>query len=105
MAQDIKVGSNVKVTVVKDVTNEAARKTIARILAKDADIAAEHKRLRKSRDRHLRLEARGGREWAVRVIKQHPIQGKSGETGTVLATVDVINDLNSVKKFVEVSAT
>lgn len=104
MLDKITPGSRVNVKIVKQPTNTAAAKTLVRVLSKDQDVTAENKRLRKSRDRHFRTHQRGGRQWAVRVVKQRPVRGEVGEAGTVTATHDVINDLRSVERFVEVSA-
>ena len=98
---DIDPGSQVHVKITKTPTNEAARKTLRRVLNKDPDVKREHRRLEKVRASNLRHKTRGGRPWAIRVPKQYPVEGKAGESGTVLATVDVIRDLESVGPFVE----
>ena len=40
----------------------------------------------------------------VAAVYPHPVKGDVGESGTILASPDVITDLNSVERFVEVSA-
>jgi hypothetical protein len=99
---DIAPGTRVNVKVTKPPTNAAAAKTIARVLSKDATVKAHNKRLAKHRKNHTPSKQRGGREWFQRIVKQHPVEGKVGESGTVTATVDVLNDLASVSRFVEV---
>ena len=99
---DIPAGSDITVKVTRVPTSAAARKTIVRVLSKDADAKAENERLRKTRAKNLRLAARGGRQWAIRVPKQHPVTATPGSEGTLRATADVLRDLGSVERFVEV---
>jgi len=103
---DITPGSTVRVKIVKAPTNASARKTLVRILSKDADVIAENKRHKKVRKSNQTHSPRGGRwrVWEGRLAKQRPVEGKVGETGTILAAPDVLTDLKSVDKFVEVTA-
>lgn len=103
---DITPGSTVNIKIVKDPTSVSARKTLVRILSKDAQVVAENKRLKKVRATNQTHSPRGGRwrVWEGRLPKQHPVKGAIGETGTVLASPDVLTDLKSVERFVEVSA-
>ena len=96
-------GSQIQVKVVKHPTSAAAAKTLVRVLSKDESIKAENKRLRKSRDRHFRAKRRGGRDYNLYVVKQRPVEGAVGETGTVIASSDVLTDLRSVSRFIEVA--
>lgn len=102
MLDKIAPGTRVKVSITKQPTSAAAAKTLVRVLSKDRAIEAENKRLRRVRDRHLRITRRGGRPWAIRVTKQHPVKARPGESGTLIATVDVLRDLASVRRFIEV---
>ncbi len=102
MLDQIKPGSQVKVQVVKRPTNTAARKTLVRVLSKDPAIQAEHKRLRKVRAARYNPQMRGGRLYGGQMIKLHPIKGELGDSGRLTATVDVLTDLRSVQRFVEV---
>lgn len=101
--ESIKPGTHIDIKVVKRPTNAAGVKTLVRVLRKDREAMREDRRLRDARERNTRHEQRGGRQWAVRVPAQRPVQAEAGETGRVLASVDVIRDLQSVEKFVEVS--
>jgi hypothetical protein len=103
MAQNIAPGTRVNITIVKQPASVAAAKTLVRLLSKDPLVVAENKRHEEIRRTHLRHQQRGGRQWAVRVIKQRPVTGSVGETGTLLATVDVLRDLGSVQRFVQVT--
>ncbi len=103
--KDITPGSKVTVKVVKTPTNEAAVKTIERVLMKSPEMKAEDARLKRARENNVRNEMRGGRIYPRRVPKQHPIKAVIGDQQTITATNDVIRDLKSVERFVEVSAS
>jgi len=104
MLDKIKLGTTVQVKVATRPTNAAATKTIKRILAKSPEIAAEQRRIEKVRKSQYNPGRRGGRLYGGRQVKIHPVKGVVGESGTVVATVDVITDLKSVSRFVEVTA-
>lgn len=99
-------GTTVNIKIVKQPASASARKTLVRLLSKDAEVIAENKRLKRVRKTNQTHSPRGGRwrVWEGRLPKQRPVSGTLGETGTILATVDVLTDLNSVERFVEVSA-
>jgi len=103
MLENIETGQKVRVKVARQPTNAAARKTLARLLAKDPQIAAEQQRRKEVRDTHKHVRTRAGRPWIVRPEKKPAITGDRGEAGTIRATYDVLKDLKSVEKFVEVS--
>ena len=103
MLDKITPGSRVNVKIVKQPTNAAASKTLVRVLSKDPAITAENKRLRKVRDTHYNPQMRGGRLYGGRMIKLRPVKGRLGEGGTLTATTDVLNDLRSVARFVDVT--
>jgi len=103
MLEKITLGSRVNVKVVKQPTNIAASKTLVRVLSKDPVITAENKRLRKVRDSHYNPSMRGGRLYGGRMIKLRPVKGRLGESGTLVATADVLTDLRSVARFIDVT--
>ena len=96
-------GSAVSVRVVKTPSSEAAAKTIVRILSKDPSIQATNKRYRKLRKIHYRPRMRGGRLYGGRMIKMRAVKPEIGAIGQVVASVDVLRDLKSVSRFVEVA--
>lgn len=100
---DIQPGSQIKITVTRRPTSAASTKTVVRLLSKDQKIKQENARLKVTRINHYRQTRRGGRFWDVNVVKQHPVQGLPGESGVITATLDVLTDLKSVQKFVEVA--
>lgn len=103
MLDKIAPGSKVQVKIVKRPTNAAASKTIVRLLSKDKSVKKDNERLRKARQTHFRQNRRGGRFWDVNVVKQHPVAAEPGTSKTIVATLDVLTDLKSVSRFVEVT--
>ena len=103
MLEKIALGSRVNVKVIKRPTNIAASKTLVRVLSKDPVITAENKRLRKVRDSNYKPSMRGGRLYGGRMVKLRPVKGQLGESGTLTATADVLTDLRSVARFVDVT--
>ncbi len=103
MFDQLTPGTSVLVKIVKRPTNLAARKTLVRVLNKDLAVRAENKRLRKVRTSNHAPRMRGGRWYGGRMIKHHPVKGCPGESGTICATPDVIADLRSVQRFVQVT--
>ncbi len=103
MLDKIATGSKVNVKIVKQPTNAAAVRTLMRVLAKDPVVYTEHDRQAKIRKKHFSPSRRAGRLWGGQVVKQHPIKGRVGEAGTILATTSVLRDLNSVQRFIEVT--
>ena len=101
---DIAPGSQISVKVTKRPTNASATKTIVRVLSKDEGVAAQNKKLAKIRREQYSPRMRGGRLYSGRQVKLRRIKGEMGEAGTVIATVDVLRDLKSVEKFVELSS-
>lgn len=102
---DITPGTTVNIKIIKQPASDGARKTLVRLLSKDPEVVAENKRLKKVRKTNQTHSPRGGRwrVWEGRLAKQRPVTGNLGESGTILASVDVLTDLNSVDKYVEVS--
>jgi hypothetical protein len=97
-------GSTVQVKVVKQPTSAAATKTLVRVLSKDPAAQKEEAHLTRVRAKGIQWKQRGGRPWPNRMVKQRRLTGKPGEEGTILATVDVLRDLGSLERFVEVKA-
>jgi len=102
---DIAPGSTVQVTVKQAPTNEAAAKTLVRILSKDAVAKANDKRLRQARKDHKVVRVRSGRPWAVLVPKQPTILPEVGVTGTIVADYQTLKDLASVERFIDVATS
>lgn len=103
MPQNIAPGDAIRVKVVKQPTNDAARKTLVRLLSKDPAARKADALQRKVRQANFRTKQRGGRVWEHRPVKQRLVRGDVGETGALTATLDVLRDLASVQRFVEVT--
>ena len=104
MPADIAPGSMVNVTVTKRPTNEAAAKTLSRLFAKTPEnrrLRGRRKVLRASNSHDIR---RGGRPWEVVPKAPRLIQPGAGDSCTIRATVDVIRDLGSVSRFVQIKS-
>ncbi|MEM8738301.1 MAG: hypothetical protein AAGG38_07465 [Planctomycetota bacterium] len=102
---DVSPGSKINLKIVKQPTNAAAIKTLTRLLSKDPAVVAENKRHAKIRKKSQWMSSRGGRWriWESRLAKQRPVTGALGEEGVIVASVDVLKDLPSVSRFVEIS--
>ncbi len=98
---DIKPGQKVAVEIKKAPTGEAARKTLLRVCGKDAEVAKCHRTMKRKRP-SLQMWQRGGRQWRHRMKTRSPVQLTAGAKYAVLATVDVIRDLQSVDRWVDV---
>lgn len=103
MLDNIQTGQKVHVKIARQPTNAAARKTLARLLANDPQIAAEERRRKDVRQANKHTRTRAGRPWIVRPVRKPSVRGHLGEAGTITASYDVIKDLKSVAKFIEVS--
>lgn len=101
MALDLKPGGTLKVTVSKQITRAAARKTIERLFMKDKAVAQPI--ATRSRNFKELPKRRGGQIWTKRPNKVHPELNK-GASANVLATPQHIRDLNSVADFVDVKS-
>ncbi len=99
-------GTKINLKIVKQPTSAGASKTLMRLLSKDPSVIAENKRHAKIRKKAKTMSPRGGRwrVWESRLAKQHPVTGALGEEGTIIASYDVLKDLPSVERFIEVTA-
>jgi hypothetical protein len=102
MTAKIEPGSRISVTVKKNPTNEAAAKTLSRLFAKDP----AHRKTRTFRKKLLRsaveVRRRGGRPWEVRSKAPRLVQPVAGDACNVLVTVDMLGDIASVRRFIDV---
>ena len=99
-SKQIKPGQwiNVKITSVPKAAKN--RKTMIRLFEKDENVHAERKRL--NRARPFVTRTRGGRPWECRPQRLDVVEIKPGVTYKVFASVDVLRELQSVEKFVDV---
>jgi len=99
MAIDLKPGNTVRVTINKNITRAAARKTLERLFMQDKTVAKPLDR--RSRNFIPLPKRRGGQIWTKRPNKAHPSLDK-GAAATIEATPQSIKDLRSVEDFIEV---
>jgi hypothetical protein len=96
---DIAPGTKVTVKVTSTIKNAAAAKTLGRLFLKDPAIAARRRKTPKD----VVLHQRGGRMWRQKAKGTVCRPPALGQSATLVATVDVIRDLASVSRFVDVS--
>ncbi len=99
---DIAPGSLVRVQITTAPRTESARKTLARVCAKDA-AANRQKRWRKQHRPSLQQWRRGGRTWNHRMKSRLPVVLDVGRSYTLQASLDVIRDLESVERWISVT--
>lgn len=100
---NIQPGTNVSVQITKLPTNAAARKTLVRVCCKDPAIVIQRRRQQDRRPSH-EFWRRGGNQWNHRMKTIPPVSLRVGASYAVRATLDVLRDLDSIKRFVKVSA-
>src|ERR1700742_2801828 len=100
MANELKTGQTVKVTISKSINRESARKTIERIFMKDNSVSDPLDA--RSKNFIPLPKRRGGCIWTKRVNKVHPALVQ-GATASIVATPQAIKDLKSVETFVDVA--
>ena len=105
MAQlaDIQPGAQIHLKVVHQPTSAGAAKTLARLLNKDPKMVRENRELKTILKRRFAPITWGGRPFSGRMVKLHRHRGDLGEEGTIRASVDVLRDLGSVARFVEIT--
>lgn len=100
---DIKPGQTVTVEVVRTPPRAASRKTLARVFRKDPQVARQQRWTTRHRPSWQETR-RGGRMWHHQMRTTPPVTLASGSRYTVLATLDVIRDLQSVGDCIKVTA-
>ena len=99
MAIDLKPGKTVRVTINKNITRAAARKTLERLFLTDKEVKKPIQR--RSRNFIELPKRRGGQIWTKRPNKVHPTLDK-GAAATIRTTPQLIKDLRSVEDFIQV---
>jgi hypothetical protein len=100
---DIRPGTTVTVEITAPPRNEPARKTLQRLFRRDPQGLREHRRQKRQRP-SWQTWRRGGRMWHHQMKAKPPMQLVPGCRLSLLATVDTIRDLQSVQRFVKVTA-
>jgi hypothetical protein len=99
MANEMKPGQPIRVTINKTVNRASARKTLERLFMKDKSVSRPL--ATRSRNFKAQPKRRGGTIWTKRPNKIHP-DLKKGDTATFTATPQFLRDLKSVSDFVDV---
>ena len=100
MPIDVTPGASVRVTISKNISRDAARKTIERLFLSDKAFAKPlETRAKNFKEMPKR---RGGQIWTKRPNKLHPDLAR-GVSATIKATPQHLKDLASVEDFVEVN--
>ena len=100
MAIEAKPGQTVRITVTKNISREAARKTLIRLFMTDKAITGPlHAR---SRNFKALPKRRGGTIWTKRPNKIFPNLNR-GAAATIKATTQSLKDLASVSDLLDIS--
>jgi hypothetical protein len=99
---DIAAGRKVQIEITSAPKSAAACKTLTRICAKDPAIRRAQ-RDRKRKRPSWETWRRGGKMWHHQMKSVSPIKLEAGAKFTVAATVDVLRELESVKRHVSLS--
>jgi len=100
MATDLKPGQSIRVTISRDITRAAARKTIERLFMKDKSIRTPL--AVRSRNFKELPKRRGGCIWTKRPNKIHADLSK-GVSANFKTTPQNVRDLASVADFVTIA--
>ncbi len=102
MADNLKPGSDIKITITKTPQTKAARETVRRLMLS----ATEHRTAMAHANNTRRINAdwrsRAGRLWNNRPKVARVILGRKGETSTIKYRPQIANDLRSVERFISV---
>ena len=96
---ELKPGSKVKVTVTSGSCSESASKTLARLFLKDPTVGKSRRRKAKP----VRPRIRAGRVWQGRPRGSVAARPRKGDSCELVCTLDVLRDLGSVDRYVEVT--
>ncbi len=99
---NVQPGQTVSVEVVRTPPTAAARKTLTRLFRRDPQIRRRERRLKAKRP-SWQTWRRGGRMWHHQMKSTAPVRLAAGERCALLATVDVLRDLESVGSCVRVT--
>lgn len=96
------LGGNVIIEITKVPAAQAARKTLVRLCRKDPRIVRHHRQQQDKRPSWERWR-RGGKMWHHQMRTKPAVSIAAGQTFRIRATLDVLRDLESVKRFVKVA--
>ena len=94
-------GTQIQVELTALPASDAAAKTLVRLFRKDIRVARHHRQQQSKRPSWEEWR-RGNMTWHHQMKTQPAVQLKVGARYSFRATIDVLRDLNSVKRFVSV---
>ena len=94
-------GQTVAIELVATPRNAAARKTLTRLWRHDPAVSRQQ-RLQKRKRPSWTTWRRGGRLWHHQMRTKPPVELTPGQRLTVVASIDVIRDLASVRRWVKI---
>ncbi|MEW6252999.1 MAG: hypothetical protein AB1716_20365 [Planctomycetota bacterium] len=100
---EIAPGQTVSIELTSVPRNAAARKTLVRLFARDAAVVRD-KRWQQRHRPSWQQWRRGGNIWHHQMKTKPPVTLAAGRQVALQATVDVIRDLQSVQRWVKVTA-
>ena len=101
MGSEIKPGQWINVKVTAEPRAAASIKTMLRLFEQDQQVKDERKR--GVRARPVRSHIRGGRDWYVRPSRLRVVKTTPGSAYKIFASVDVLRDLASLDRYVEIT--
>lgn len=102
MATDIQPGQWVNVKITGEPRSEAARKTMIRLFRMDPEVMRERRRFVRSRP--VQWARRGGRLWGNRPPKLQAVHTTTGASYRIFASVDILRDLRSIARYVNITS-
>lgn len=99
---EIAPGQRISVEVVAQPRNSAARKTLTRVFRNDPDVARRSRAMVRHRPSWEQWR-RGGNQWHHQMKSRVLFSIANGARFTLLATVDVLRDLESVGRCVRIT--
>lgn len=104
MLANFKPGQTIRCTIVKAPRARAARKTVERLMWRDADTARGLRKSHHVRQRSTIIYNRGNRDWVKRQKCARIVKVVRGQDWTMTYHHDLANDLASVRQYVQVAA-
>lgn len=98
---NIAPGSKIVLEIVKNPTNEGARKTLVRLARKDPTVVRYHRKQQQKRPSWEEWR-RGAMTWHHQMKSRAAVSITRGAKYNITATVDVLRDLASVERFVKI---
>jgi hypothetical protein len=103
-AETIIQNTEMTFTIVKEPTRPAARKTIERLMWMQPQVKRDHSMLqRRRKQKDIKYTIRAGRVWFDRPRATRTVRVERGASFTLNITPQIVNDLKSVQKYLNVT--